>query len=38
MTVHSDLVEAIAARDRAGVADALRGHARLTSDEPPLLG
>jgi len=38
MTVHSALVEAIAAGDRAGVAGALRGHARLTSDEPPLLG
>lgn len=38
VAVHSNLVEAIAARDRAAVTTAVRSHARLTSDEPPLLG
>lgn len=38
VAVHTALVEAIAAGDRAAVAAAVRDHAQLTSDEPPLLG
>lgn len=36
--VHTALVEALAAADRAALAAAVREHSRLTSGEPPLLG
>lgn len=36
--VHTALVEALAAGDRAALAAAVRDHAQLTSHEPPLLG
>jgi GntR family transcriptional regulator, transcriptional repressor for pyruvate dehydrogenase complex len=38
VAVHAALVEAIGARDRSALAAAVRDHARLTSDQPPLLG
>lgn len=36
VAVHTALVEAVAADDRAALAAAVRDHARLTSNEPPL--
>lgn len=38
VVVHAALVEAVAAGDRRALATAVSGHARLTSDESPLLG